>query len=514
VAVKGVVVAGHEHTAQAARAILQEGGNAFDAAIAAFFVACVAEPVLASLGGGGFLLARPEDGPVKIFDFFVHTPQVRRPDTDIDFRPIVADFGATQQEFHIGSGSIATPGLVRGMFEMHRRLGSMPLQEIVLPAVEAARHGVRVNIFQAYILSIVAPIFGSSEESTRIYGGSADTGLAEEGDLLRNEQLAQTMEILALEGDDLFYRGEIAQLIAEQCQAGGGHLTRKDLQDYRVQVRDPLEVPYRNCRLFTNPPPASGGLLIGFSLRMLEDVITAGTTFGGNEHLSGLARVMGLTNRARMEFLSQYEAHNLDATALLDDDYLKRYRDEIAGRPAALRGTTHIGVIDKKGNVASLSVSNGEGCGSLIPGTGIMLNNMLGEQDLNPKGFHRWTPNVRMTSMLSPSLLIDGKGRLIATGSGGSNRIRTAILQVLINVMDFDMSLQSAVESPRIHYEQDELNIEGGFDAAVIEQLTASYPDHRVWDDLSLFFGGAHTVSWDGRNFAGTGDPRRGGVCV
>ncbi|MEE8428678.1 MAG: gamma-glutamyltransferase, partial [Gammaproteobacteria bacterium] len=419
-AVQGIVVAGHERTAQAAKAILQAGGNAFDAAIAAFFTACATEPVLASLGGGGFLLARPVDGPAKIFDFFVHTPQVRCPDADIDFRPIVADFGATQQEFHIGFGSIATPGLVRGMFEVHRQLGSMPLTEIVLPAVEAAKYGVRVNFFQAYILSIVAPIFSSSEESKQAYGGSADTGLAGEGDLLRNEQLAETIEILALEGDDLFYRGEIAQLIAEQCQASGGHLTSKDLQDYRVQVRDPLEVPYRNGRLFTNPPPASGGLLIGFGLRMLADVITAGTTFGSKQHLAGLARVMGLTNRARMEFLSQSEAHNLDATALLDDDYLKRYREEIAGRPAALRGTTHIGVIDKNGNVASLSVSNGEGCGALIPGTGIMLNNMLGEQDLNPAGFHRWTPNERMTSMMSPTLLVDGKGRLIATGSGGS----------------------------------------------------------------------------------------------
>jgi gamma-glutamyltranspeptidase/glutathione hydrolase len=196
---------------------------------------------------------------------------------------------------------------------------------------------------------------------------------------------------------------------------------------------------------------------------------------------------------------------------LLEEDWVMRYRRTLKGRPLAARGTTQISVLDAQGNAASLTLSNGEGCGEVLPGTGIMLNNMLGEEDLNPEGFHRWREDVRVSSMMAPTVA-EHAGRLIALGSGGSNRLRTAILQTLVNLVDFGMSPDAAVSAPRIHLERANIGIEPGFAADAIGQLTDHWPDHRLWDTLNLFFGGTHTVVYDGRHFAGAGDPRRGGV--
>jgi gamma-glutamyltranspeptidase/glutathione hydrolase len=196
---------------------------------------------------------------------------------------------------------------------------------------------------------------------------------------------------------------------------------------------------------------------------------------------------------------------------LLHPDWVARYRQAVHGRPLATRGTTQISVLDVQGNAASLTLSNGEGCGHVLPGTGIMLNNMLGEEDLNPGGFHLWPEDVRVSSMMTPTV-VEHAGRLIALGSGGSNRIRTAILQTLNNLIDFGMSPDDAVAAPRIHLERDKLSIEPGFSAKAVHLLTDHWPDHQLWGERNLFFGGAHTVVYDGRHFTGAGDPRRGGV--
>jgi gamma-glutamyltranspeptidase/glutathione hydrolase len=196
---------------------------------------------------------------------------------------------------------------------------------------------------------------------------------------------------------------------------------------------------------------------------------------------------------------------------LLHDYWVARHRLALGGRPTSSRGTTHISVIDAEGNAASLTLSNGEGCGHVLPGTGIMLNNMLGEEDLNPGGFHRWREDIRVSSMMAPALAEHG-GRLIALGSGGSNRLRTAILQTLCNLIDFGLAPEAAVEAPRIHLERGKLSIEPGLPPDTVRRLVDHWPNHQLWDDLNLFFGGAHTVVYDGREFTGAGDPRRGGV--
>ncbi len=249
---KGIIAAGHGATAGAARVILDEGGNAFDAALAALLAACVAEPILTSLGGGGFLLARPaagdRGGETVIYDFFAQTPKKRR--LEADFFPITADFGTAQQEFHIGMGSIATPGTVKGLFAVHRDLGSMPLARIVEPALALARGGLVLNGLQAYIFGVVGAIYTANAACRDVFASRHDPARPiGEGETLVMPQLADSIEALAREGEDLFYLGEIGQRIVADCGAGGGHLTVRDLADYRVRKRAPLCLDYRDARL-------------------------------------------------------------------------------------------------------------------------------------------------------------------------------------------------------------------------------------------------------------------------
>ncbi len=230
-AAKGVVAAGHPQTAQAAEEILLAGGNAFDAALAGMCAACAAEPMLCSLGGGGYMLASPgRDTPIA-YDFFVHTPLERSGDK-CDFREVFCDFGAARQAFHIGLGSIATPGVVRGLFEIHRDLGSMPIRDVVAPAIAIAKEGVEISALQAYVFRVVESIVMATEAARAVYSSPNEPSrLIGEGERLRQPQLADTLDMLAIEGDDLFYRGEIAQAIERQCREGGGSLTLPDLED-------------------------------------------------------------------------------------------------------------------------------------------------------------------------------------------------------------------------------------------------------------------------------------------
>ena len=512
---KGVVAAGHKETAAAAELILSEGGNAFDAVIGAFFAACVAEPVLASLGGGGFLLAhRPQHAP-RLYDFFVQTPHRKRPQDDLDFYPIVADFGTTTQEFHIGMGSIAVPGAVRGMFEIHRDLGSMPLGEIVQPAIVSAREGVRMNALQSYIFDVVGAIYRSGADSFATFRSATDSArLIGEDEWLRLPVFADFLEVLTREGDRLFYEGEVAQRLIRDCAQHGGQLSAEDMRRYRVEQRTPLRLSYHSARILTNPPPSCGGLLIAFALRLLEDTDIAAKGFGSHHHLAVLAHAMAVTNKARIDADLHRRHHAPDIEQILADPFIDAYRDEVLDRATFTRGTTHISIMDRNGGVASMTVTNGEGCGYLIPQTGVMLNNMLGEEDLHPMGFHRWQCDQRITSMMAPTVLLDPAHGVVACGSGGSNRIRTAILQFLINTIDFGMDLEEAVNAPRIHFENGRLSSEPGFAAGVLSELESDYQESQRWEQRNLFFGGIHAVkeSLCGHMLSGFGDPRRGGI--
>lgn len=515
---KGAIAAGDAQTASAAAEMLADGGNAFDAVLAALCMAPVAEPVLASLAGGGFLLARPADGDPVLYDFFCQTPKAKRPADALEFYPVDVDFGTTTQEFHIGMGAVATPGAVAGLFAAHGDLGRLPMTRIVEPAVRLARCGQPISPLQARILDVVAPIYVASDTARALFGSRRAPGnVLREGEDYRPAAMADTLDALAREGRDLFYRGEIARQIVGACRDCGA-LTMEDLGGYEVGRRQPLERDWHGARIYTNPPPSSGGPLIAFALAMLEEVACPQEGPRDAGWLTALADAMAATNDARSGCGLDDACDDRRVEMLLSDPLIAEYRAAMAGRALKQGGTTHISVIDEEGNAASMSLSNGEGCGHVLP-CGIMPNNMLGEEDINPRGFHEWMPDTRISSMMAPTVVARPDGRLTALGSGGSNRIRTAILQVLANHLGFGMGLADAVKAPRIHHERGLLNIEavgasGGHDRAAIENFARPFPRKELWDDFSMFYGGVHAVSLDSRrgNFEGAGDPRRGGV--
>ncbi|MEQ9358753.1 gamma-glutamyltransferase [Coleofasciculus chthonoplastes] len=509
---RGAIAAGHDKTAEAGREMFRLGGNAFDAAVAAILASFVTEPGLTSGAGGGFLLAHTQTNQNILFDFFSQTPRQKRPENEINFYPVDVNFGGAIQEFHIGLGSMAVPGNIAGVFHVHQRLGSLPFHVIAEPAIHYAKHGVQLNRFQYYCLtSILAPILIAHQNEKNVFILTGEP-IEPNGTIIMPD-FADTLAYLAKNGVREFYQGDIAHQLVNDCQEFGGYLTLEDLKHYQVIERQPLTINYRGNTLFTNPPPSSGGILIAWALKLLSTVDLANLSFGSARHLEILAQVMQLTNAARQTGLNNYLYQQNIVEQFLADDSIAQYQQDLAETVNKWGSTTHISVIDEAGNAASVTTSNGEGSGYVIPGTGIMVNNMLGEEDLNPQGFHQWQENVRISSMMSPSIVLQPNQAEVVLGSGGSNRIRTAILQVISNILDFNMTVEQAVNSPRTHGENGRFHIEPGLtEAEILNPLLTNQQVVR-WREKNLFFGGVHTVikTADGL-IVGAGDNRRGGA--
>jgi len=498
------VASGHELTSAAAAEILELGGSAADAAIAAAVVATIAEPLLCSLGGGGLALVQADGRAPQALDCFAHTPRQRHIGP-LDFYPIIGNFGRTTQEFHVGLASMATPGLVAGLFALHHRHGRLPFSRLIEPGVRAAGDGVVLNAMQHHTLEILEPIVRASDEGARLFGLSHRRApLPEIGARITNPLLAEFLPRLARHGPALFYQGPSAQQLVEQCQSAGGHLRMADLVGYRAVWRRPLRWRYRDALLWSSPPPAFGGLMLALASRWLADQLPPNTRFGSAAHLAALCEAMAASERIR----PQLEAPEL----LAKPGALRKAFEQLSPNDAAsTRGTTQISIDDGAGLKVSMTLSNGECSGTVMPGTGIMLNNMLGEEDLNRGGFHTWPLNRRLASMMAPTLMRRG-GHTTLLGSGGSNRIRTALAQVICNLVDFNMSLEQAIQSPRLHLERGQLDVElaSQWPAQAQDWLLSHYRDAQTWPQRSLFFGGVHAVNSE----AAVADLRRHGCAL
>jgi len=517
---KGAVAAGHPLTAEAGARILADGGNAVDACIAAGFVSWVAESPLTGPGAGGFMLVhRARDGSDRILDFFVAAPGRGLPPGRGDgMVPVDVAFDARAvQVFLVGPASCAVPGAPAGLALAHRRYGRLPWAELLVPAVEVARRGVELNAGQAFLHRILDPILRREDEGRRVYG---DERALDEGDAVVMRELAETLEWLADDGVETMYRGELARRTSEAVQEGGGRITEADLAEYRVIQRRPVRVAYRSVEFVSNPPPSSGGLLVAFALRIL-DRLGSSAPAGSAEAIASLAEAMREAARVRGRgFLAELYRGGAPGRILSDEQVaaaMRAIRDRIPlpGRePSGSPSTTHISVVDAKGNAASLSASTGCGSGFFVPGTGIQLNNMLGETDLTVAG-RSARPGERLTSMMAPSVVLsEGRPRLVV-GSAGSIRLRSAVLQTVLNVVDHRMSVEEALAAPRVHLEGEVLQLEGGFDPAAADRLEERGHELVRWSGRNLYFGGAAAVAFRGDGgLEAAGDPRRSGAGV
>ncbi len=482
--------------------VMEDGGNAADAAIAAALAACVAEPLLCSLGGGGHALVHKHGRAPLALDFFAHTPRQRR-SGELDFFPIIGNFGADTQEFHVGMASIATPGALAGLYALHARFGSRPLSVLIQPAARLARNGLILNEAQAYTLRILEPIVRATDAGARVFGLSdRHAPLPCAGARVANPDLADFFQALAHEGLDLFYRGEVARRLARDTVHGGGHLRLDDLASYRVRWRRPLRWRYRDALLWSTPPPAFGGLMLALACSRLQAHLAPGSGFGSSAHLGALCRAMAESEALRC----QLEQPQL----LASERALRIALVDLTQPPVATsrRGTTHISIDDGRGLAVAMTLSNGEASGYVIPGSGILMNNMLGEEDINRSGFHCWPSNRRLASMMAPTLIRRGAQHYLI-GSGGSNRIRTALMQVICNLLDCHMPLAEAVHAPRLHLERGSLSVELAerWPADTQDWLLRHFRQARSWPQRNLFFGGVHAVGPD----SAAADARRGG---
>jgi gamma-glutamyltranspeptidase/glutathione hydrolase len=309
---------------------------------------------------------------------------------------------------------------------------------------------------------------------------------------MRQPELADTLVRLGADGDTPFYEGDLGAAIADWVSGRGGALTRDDLLAYAVVDRDPIHVAYRGHEVLTNPPPSAGGILIACALQLLD-------ARPGPPDIAALVAAMDSVQSQRTpEFLDGLE----------EPGFAQRF---LSGSPS-LGSTTHIAVLDEEGWACSVTCSNGSCSGIVVPGTGIHLNNMLGEQDLNPLGFHRYPPGRRLPSMMAPTVVLSGGHPRLVLGSAGSNRIRSAILQTIVRVVDEAMPVPAAVESPRVHFEAGVVYVEPGVDTAA---LSTPGVEVAAFRERNLFFGGVQAVERDrSGTLRGAGDPRRGGAAV
>jgi gamma-glutamyltranspeptidase/glutathione hydrolase len=511
---RGAVAAGHPLTAEAGARVLRDGGNAVDAAVAAVLTSFAAESPLTGFGAGGFMLVHGFGDDV-LLDFFVEVPGRGCVERTSELVPATVLFDGTPQVFNIGAASCGVAGTPAGLWDALERFGTMAMAELVRPVAALAREGIEVNAQQAYLFNLLTPVLTEYEETRALY--APEGAMLAEGETFRFPELADALERYGEEGPEPFYRGETAKRISDWVTERGGTLTADDMAAYEVTPREPVRAAFRGRAILSNPPPSSGGILIAYCLDLLERLGGAG--------IEEIVAVMAEAQAARtVEFHQGLYERDFAATFLSPErlgEAESRARSRLgASWPAPrapgdqLGSTTHITVVDSDGACASVTCSNGTGSGILVPGTGVHVNNMLGEEDLNPLGFHTLPPGTRMTSMMAPTIVVRDGELEAALGSGGSNRIRSAILQTILRTIVDEMEIAAAIEAPRVHFEAGTVQAEPGVDPEGLERLEQRGYGVNRWRRTNWFFGGVHGVMRHPGTgeLRGGGDSRRGGA--
>jgi len=461
--------------------ILQQGGNAVDAAIAVGFALAVTHPYAGNLGGGGFMLIRFADGRSTFIDFRERAPQKASRNMYLD-----ASGKATRESLD-GWKSSGVPGTVRGFELAHRKYGTRKWAELLEPAAALAAQGFHVTYALAESLKSARNL-SQDPESKRIFHKKGTYW--EAGETLTQPELARTLNRIAQNGVNEFYEGETAQKLTEAMSRNGGLITLSDLKKYTAVERTPLTGSYRGYGIIAAPPPSSGGIGILQMLGMLEGSAYQKNGFGSAAEIQYLAEVMRRSYADRSQYLGDPDFAKLPLKGLLDPAYIKRRRDSIdpsratpstqilPGQPAGRDGgeTTHYNVVDAQGNAVAVTYTLNEGYGNgiTVPGLGFLLNDEMDDFAAKPGSPNAFgliqgevnaiQPGKRPLSSMTPTILTrDGKF-FMAVGAPGGSRIISAVLQTILNVVDFGMNAQDAVDAPRIHHQwqPDKLYLEPG----------------------------------------------------
>jgi gamma-glutamyltranspeptidase/glutathione hydrolase len=452
------IAAGHPATAEAGAEILEDGGSAADAAVAATLASCVAETVMTGLLGGGHgIYFDAATGRARNLDCFVAVPGLGVEPREVALLELDIPFGTELVHYAVGIGSCGVPGVPAGLDALWNEYGRLPWPRLVEPALRLARGAVPMPPAHASCLRMLEPVM-TMNEGARIYspGGS----LLDEGDLLRQPGLVSALESLAEDGPRGAYDGTIGRELLALMEQRGGLVTADDLTSYGARWTDPTELEFR-----------------GYELR---------TRAGLSDFPAAVARLPELRGLEEPE------------RALA---FVGALHDEVP----AQNGTTNVSVVDDQGNACALTTSLGLGSGDFVPGLDLHLNSMLGEVDLITDEL---APGDRMASMMAPTLALDADGVVLAAGAAGGTRLRSALLEVVAGILDEGLEPQAAVDRPRVHPAGALVHLEPGFRPETVAALESAGFEARMWDSRHHFFGGVSIVT----RTTAAADPRRNGA--
>ena len=495
--------AGTPYAAEAAAEVYRSGGNAADAAVAAAAAVAVTEPLLSSIGGGGFALVRGATREAELIDYYDCMPGKGLAASAFGAggspTTVVLKYGAGVKSI-VGAASCAVPGSLRGWELLLRRHGRFNLRQTLAPAVSLAREGFRLCKTSGMWFAISEEVLRLTEETKKnFYTGER---VYREGEEVRFPELADTLEAVGEEGADLFYEGELAKRVSSYILREGGIITEEDLATYAAIIRKPFSFAYKDRTVHTNGPPSAGGPTFAQMMRVISAYHLAGLT--GLELGEILAGAMKFALEDREQAYGDAAENVRVAERLTSEEYVSAQRARIFCSP----NTTHLSCVDETGLTVSITASMGYGSGIVIPSTGVPMGNTLGEPELNPRGFHALKPGERLISSMSPTVVSSPDGDLVSLGSPGASRIPTAIMQTLVNVVDLGLPLEVAVRAPRMHAEGNLLAYEAGAhkpELSAFEQVLA-------YDGPTMFFGGVNAVRRNPEGlFEAAADPRRSG---
>jgi len=519
---KAMVASAHPAATAVGVEILRKGGNAVDAAVAVAFALSLAEPNASGVGGGGFMIVRMAGSEPVMIDYRESAPAGATPERY--YAPGV-DFAARTAE---GPDAIGVPGLVAGAALALDKFGTMTLAEVLAPAVRLAREGISVSPkLNGMIVDEMEKISKFPAAAT-IY---LPDGLPlEAGSVLKNEDLAATLERIAAGGARAFYEGPVAEAIAAEMNRLGGVLGAEDLRTYQAKLREPVKGTYRGWDIVTAAPPTGGGTHLVELLNIVETFDVKGLGSGSARLLHVLAEAMKMTFADKAANSGDPDHFVLPVATFTDKAYARRLAARIREGEARFdyappslvipesESTSHLSVADEKGNVVALtqSINSFFGSGVVVPGTGVLLNNHLADFDKAAGGPNAIGPGRRPASSIAPTVVLrDGKPVLVI-GTPGATRIVSALAQIIVNIVDFGLGLDEAIEAPRIHCLTKTLALEGRFPADVVEALKSWGHPVKLYPDWDNYFGGAQAILIDGRNkrLYGAADSRRDGFAA
>jgi gamma-glutamyltranspeptidase/glutathione hydrolase len=518
-----MVASAHPAASAVGIEILRQGGNAVDAAVAVAFALTLAEPNASGIGGGGYMVIKLAGSPeATMVDYRETAPGRATP--EYYYRPEV-DFAASTAQ---GPDAVGVPGMVAGAALALERHGTMTLAQALRPAIRLAREGIEVTPL------LNGMILDNLEKLDRFPAAAAiylpDGFPLEPGDTLRNEDLARTFELLAEHGPAVFYEGALAQAMVDELQALGGVFELEDLRSYQAEIRVPVTGSYRGYDIVSAAPSSGGGTHLIQLLNVMEGYDVAGMGPGTAPYLHRFAEAMKMIFADKGANSGDPAFFDVPTDRFLDKAYAGELRERIRDGearfdyappelvPVPSGSTSHLSVVDGAGNVVALtqSINSFFGSGIVAPGTGFLLNNHMADFDAQDGGANAVGPGKRPTSSMSPTLVLKDGAPFLTVGSPGATRIISALAQIVMNLVDFGMGLDDAIEAPRIHCTTRTVAIEGRIAPEVVRELESWGHPVRVYADRDAYFGGAQgiLIQKGKKRLVGAADSRRDGFAL